>query len=87
MIDEAAGEAKIRTVRSDIHGDRPVHEIRKNIIIIMPFGGRNPDAERRYQLEFKRLKYLIKNYIEVPRTKLNSRVRYRVKVGNARVGT
>ena len=58
--------------------------VTKSIVIIMPFGGSNPDAMRQYQLQYKRLKHLIERHIVVWSNKLNANVRYNVNVAMAR---
>lgn len=85
MATEELNQASVTRLPTSRDGDERITEIRKNIIIIMPFGGSRPDSERRYRLEYKRLKYLIENHIRVPSNQLNEMVRYDVNVGMARV--
>jgi len=63
--------------------------IEKNVAVMMPFGGTDPQRQRRCILNFLRIKYLIENVIEVqllpgePESKINYKVKHaRTEVGS-----
>jgi hypothetical protein len=61
-------------------------KLTRNVLIIAPFGGGNPEDEKRAILEIMRLKYLIEDCIRVPKNERFS-LHYAVDIHRTTVGT